>query len=238
MRTEVISLAENPRRGVPRVMVIDDHPLFCEALAMTLTGALGVKVVTTASCLAEGLAKLREGDAPEAILLDLNLPDVAGLEGLVRLMAAVPGVPVIVVSSLHQSQIITSVMKAGAAGFIPKDSPREVFVRAFSAIWSGGTFMPEGYVPPRDRKEAGQAPDPAARLAELTPQQARILELVCEGKLNKQIAYELTIAETTVKAHITAILRKLRVQSRTQAVLLANRASFAAIVRDAPGKGD
>ena len=238
MRSEVISLAETPRRGVQHVMVIDDHPLFCEALAMTLTGALGVEVVTTASCLAEGLAKLRAGDGAEAILLDLNLPDVAGLEGLLRLMAAVPGVPVIVVSSMHQSRIITSVMQAGAAGFIPKDSPREVFVRAFSVIWSGGTFTPEGYVPPPSRNDNGAAPDPAARLAELTPQQARILELVCEGKLNKQIAYELSIAETTVKAHITSILRQLGAHSRTQAVLIANQESFDANLRDASKEGD
>jgi DNA-binding NarL/FixJ family response regulator len=234
MRSEVISLG-GKTQPVGAVMVIDDHPLFCEALAMTLTGALRVGRVATASRLAEGLEALRAGEAPEAILLDLNLPDVAGLDGLLRLKAAAPGIPVIVVSSMHDSRIITSVMEAGAAGFIPKDSAREVFVRAFSEIWAGGTFTPEGYVPPS--KAASSEPcgaDPAARLAELTPQQARILELVCEGKLNKQIAYELSIAETTVKAHITAILRKLGARSRTQAVLIAGKASFAGILRGGP----
>lgn len=235
MRSAVISLDGTPPHRVGHVMVIDDHPLFCEALAMTLTGALKVRTVTTASCLADGLAELRKGEAPEAILLDLNLPDVAGLDGLLRLKAAAPGVPVIVVSSMHDSRIITSVMQAGAAGFIPKDSAREVFVRAFSEVWSGGSFTPEGYVPPSKAPRAPGPGDPAARLAELTAQQARILELVCEGKLNKQIAYELSIAETTVKAHITAILRKLGAQSRTQAVLIANKASFASILRGTDG---
>ncbi len=232
MRSAVISLGGSSQT-VGYVMVIDDHPLFCEALAMTLTSALKVRKMATASRLADGLAELRRGEAPEAILLDLNLPDVAGLDGLMRLKAAAPGVPVIVVSSMHDSRIITSVMEAGAAGFIPKDSPREVFVRAFSEIWAGGTYTPEGYVAPNKAPRAGDSTlDPAARLAELTPQQARILDLVCEGKLNKQIAYELSIAETTVKAHITAILRKLGAQSRTQAVLIANKASFAGILRE------
>ncbi len=233
MRSAVISLGGSSQT-VGYVMVIDDHPLFCEALAMTLTSALKVRKIATASRLADGLVELRRGEAPEAILLDLNLPDVAGLDGLMRLKAAAPGVPVIVVSSMHDSRIITSVMEAGAAGFIPKDSPREVFVRAFSEIWAGGTYTPESYVPPNKALRTGDA-DPAARLAELTPQQARILDLVCEGKLNKQIAYELSIAETTVKAHITAILRKLGARSRTQAVLIANKASFAGILREGRG---
>ncbi len=237
MRSEVISLTGVPRRGVQHVMVIDDHPLFCEALALTLTGALGVTAVTTATCLADGLGKLRAGDGAEAILLDLHLPDVAGFDGLLRLIAAAPGVPVIVVSSMNHSRIITSVMQAGAAGFIPKNSPREVFVQAFSAIWSGSTFTPDGYVPPSGRKDVRGATEPVARLADLTSKQARILELICEGKLNKQIAYELSIAETTVKAHVTAMLRKLGAKNRTQAVLIANKASFASILRDKP-KGD
>lgn len=236
MRSDVISLSDRPGARVEQVMVIDDHPLFCEALAMTLTGALGVARVVTARCLAEGLASLRGGFSPDAILLDLNLPDVSGLDGLVRLKSAVPGVPVIVVSSMEESAIITSVMQAGAAGFIPKHSGREVFVLAFSRIWSGGTFTPDGYVAPKNRPEAGEARDPAVRLAGLTAQQARILDLVCEGKLNKQIAYDLSIAETTVKAHITAILRKLGAQSRTQAVLIASKASFAAIRREDRGE--
>jgi DNA-binding NarL/FixJ family response regulator len=233
MRSAVISLTDPPRERVAHVMVVDDHPLFCEALAMTLTGALGVRSVTTATCLADALSKLRAGDAPEAVLLDLNLPDVAGLDGLLRLKAAAPGVPVLVVSSMQDSRIITSAMAAGAAGFIPKHSAREVFVDAFARIMAGDTFTPEGYMPPQGARVA--PPDSAARLAELTGQQTRILDLVCQGKLNKQIAYDLSIAETTVKAHVTAILRKLGAQSRTQAVLIATKASFAAIARERAG---
>lgn len=237
MRSAVISLDDQPQRRVEGVMIIDDHPLFCEALAMTLSSAMGVVSVTTATCLSEGLAKLRTGESPDAILLDLNLPDVAGLDGLMRLRGAVPSVPIIVVSSMEDSRIITSAMRAGAAGFIPKHSAREIFVDAIAKVMSGGSFTPEGYVAPKNSSEPIAVSDPASRLADLTGQQARILDLVCAGKLNKQIAYDLSIAETTVKAHITAILRKLGAQSRTQAVLIATRASFESILRE-PNKGD
>jgi DNA-binding NarL/FixJ family response regulator len=218
------------RAKVPLAMIIDDHPLFCEALSMTLRSALDVEQVVTAASLAEGLERLHRKPAPDVILLDLKLPDVDGIDGLIRLKRAAAGVPVIVVSSMADDRMITSVVRAGAAGFIPKHSQRSVFVQAFDRIWAGGVFTPEGYVPPGSGRPAVDQEDAVERLSALTQQQARILELVCEGKLNKQIAYELDIAETTVKAHLTAILRKLNVQSRTQAVLIAQNARFAAIL--------
>jgi DNA-binding NarL/FixJ family response regulator len=211
-------------------MIVDDHPLFCEALSMTLRSALGVGHVVTAASLAEGLERLGRPPAPDVILLDLKLPDVDGLDGLIRLKRAASEIPVVVVSSLSEDRMIASVLRAGAAGFIPKHSQRSVFIEAFARIRTGGVYTPEGYIEPSD---AGGAVDEQAaveRLRALTPQQARILELVCAGKLNKQIAYELDIAETTVKAHLTAILRKLHVQSRTQAVLIAQNARFASIL--------
>lgn len=226
--------AAEPPAAAERVLVIDDHPLFCEALAITLRSALGVASVATAGRLAEALAALDRDPPPDVILLDLNLPDVSGLDGLLRLRAARPGIPVVVVSSLSESRIVASALQAGAAGFVPKDSPRETIARAFREIWSGRTFVPEDYCPPQPGSAAPPERDVIARLAELTPQQGRILELVCEGKLNKQIAWELSIAETTVKAHITAILRKLGVQSRTQAVLIAQKARFSAILHVPP----
>lgn len=213
------------------ILVIDDHPLFCEALQMTLTETPGLSKVVTASTLDSGLSALRTGPMADAIVLDLNLPDVAGLDGLTRLRNMAPGVPVVVVSSMSDDRIIAAVMHAGAAGFVPKHAPREDFVTAIDVALRGGHYTPESYNAPND-----SAPDSAERsvidrLSDLTPQQARILSLVCEGHLNKQIAYELSITETTVKAHVTAILRKLGAQSRTQAVRIANSASFAEILR-------
>ncbi len=212
-------------------LIIDDHPLFCEALSMTLRAALNVGQVATAATLVGGLERLQREPKPDVVLLDLKLPDVEGLDGLIRLRRLAGDIPVVVVSSLSDDRMIASVMQAGAAGFIPKHSQRAVFVEAFNAIRAGKVFTPEGFVEPGDAEEQRAAVE---RLRELTPQQARILELVCEGRLNKQIAYELDIAETTVKAHLTAILRKLRVQSRTQAVLIAQNARFAAILQNGP----
>ena len=145
-------------------------------------------------------------------------------------MTVVGGVPVVVVSSMADDRVIGACLAAGAAGFVPKHSRREVFRAAFEAVAEGRLWLPEGYQPRGEGAPASRQEDAIRRLAALTRQQARILQLICEGKLNKQIAWELTIAETTVKAHVTAIMRKLGVQSRTQAVLLAGEANFAALV--------
>ena len=159
------------------------------------------------------------------MVLDLHLPDVDGMSGLVRLHAATRA-PVLVVSSMAEDRVIASALEAGAAGYVPKHSRREVFRLALEAVAAGRRFVPEGYVPAAEPDARDRA---VARLASLTQQQARILEAICEGKLNKQIAFDLSIAETTVKAHVTAIMRKLGVQSRTQAVLMAGTARFEAL---------
>jgi DNA-binding NarL/FixJ family response regulator len=226
--------ADHALPQVQLALVVDDHPLFCEALSMTLRSALGVAEVVTAPSLAGGIERLAREPAPDIVLLDLKLPDVDGLDGVIRLRKAARGIPVVVVSSLSDNGMIASVLRAGASGFIPKHSQREVFVEAFERIWEGDVFTPEGYLPPERDLTSRMADEASAieRLSSLTDQQARILSLVCEGKLNKQIAYELDIAETTVKAHLTAILRKLHVQSRTQAVLVAQTARFASILHN------
>ncbi len=209
------------------LLLIDDHPLFCDALAMTMQAAFSLHVIAKAHSLEQGLDRMRKGFEPDAIVLDLNLPDVSGVEGLVRLRNFSPSTPVMVVSALSGNQVISGVIAAGAAGFIPKDAARDTLVRAVRKIWAGEIFTPESYsAPEEDETESAPTDIIVSRLSSLTPQQLRILELVCDGKLNKQIAYDLSIAETTVKAHVTAILRKLGVQRRTQAMLLANRVQF------------
>lgn len=232
MRADMITVDSKGMRPSDTILVIDDHPLFCEALQMTLHDTLSVARIETTHALAVALDMLRGGLEADVILLDLNLPDVAGLDGLTRLRTAAPGVPVIVVSSMSDDPIITAVLRAGASGFVPKHSARDIFVQAIRTVSDGGIFRPQGYSAPSAEPSRNDEPTVVERLADLTPQQGRILALVCEGYLNKQIAYELSISETTVKAHVTAILRKLGAQSRTQAVRIANSASFAAILRD------
>lgn len=212
-------------------LIVDDHPLFCDALSMTLRAVAGIDEVASADRIETAIARLDAGPLPDVVVLDLNLPDVTGLDGLIRLKATVRDVPVVVVSSLADNRVIGAALRAGAAGFVPKHSHRDVFRAAFEAIRAGEGYVPEGFTPVADPKApASQREAAIARLGLLTRQQAKILQLVCEGKLNKQIAYELTIAETTVKAHVTAIMRKLGVQSRTQAVLIAREAAFSSLM--------
>lgn len=209
-----------------RALIVDDHPLFCEALALTVRGIAGVVEVDAAHSLGAALARLETPPHPDLVLLDLDLPDVEGLEGLIRLRATHPEFPVLVVSSMTEPRLVRAALAAGAAGFVPKHAGRESFRAALDALGRGEVWLPEGIA--RD-DEDGPA-EAVARLAQLTRQQAKILDLLCQGRLNKQIAWELSIAETTVKAHVTAIMRKLGVQSRTQAVLIAQQARFASFV--------
>ena len=210
-----------------RVLIVDDHPLFCDALSLTLRARAGVAQVEVAGRLETALQRLELTPAPDLILFDLNLPDVTGIDGLIRLRAAAADIPVLVVSSLADDRVIVAALATGARGFLPKHAPREDFTAALAALAAGEDWLPEGFVAPDTAP-----PEALDRLAALTRQQARILQLLCAGRLNKQIAFDLSISEATVKAHVTAILRKLGVQSRTQAVLLARGARFEVLMPD------
>ncbi|MEM7686493.1 MAG: response regulator transcription factor [Pseudomonadota bacterium] len=212
-------------------LVIDDHPLFCDALSMTLRSFRDDTQVATANSLGQGLSAIDEGAAPDIVLLDLNLPDVDGVDGLTRLRQKLADTPIVVVSSHDDDAVVTRVLKAGAVGFVSKKSGGSDLEAALRKIWNGETCVPKGYRPVANGcNPAADAQDGVAKLDLLTPQQRRILMLVSEGRLNKQIAGDLSIAETTVKAHITVILRKLGVQSRTQAALMAQKAQLGSLL--------
>ena len=209
-------------------LIVDDHPLYCDALELTLKSVSQYPQILTANRLETAFELISHKSPPSLIVLDLNLPDVSGLEGLVRLKSAVRNCPVIVVSSMGENAIIGGALGAGASGFVPKHSSRSVFRDALAAVSRGEVFRPPGYV------EVPEAPDLLStieQLASLTKQQTRILDFICNGKLNKQIAFDLSITEATVKAHVTAIMRKLGVQNRTQAVLVAQEAKFANLLQ-------
>ena len=217
------TISDEPEISIRKILIVDDHPLFCDALTMTLQIILPqLEEVFRANRLSSAL-QLAEELEPNIILLDLNLPDVEGLSGLVKLLKLRPQTPVIVISSVTDNRIIRSCMNSGAKGFVPKHSDKETFEAAFNLVIAGGQFLPENYVEPA---ASSKIDDVAERLRSLTNKQSLILELICEGRMNKQIAFELSIAETTVKAHVTAIMRKLGVQSRTQAVLIAQQAGL------------
>ncbi|MEM1377596.1 MAG: response regulator transcription factor [Pseudomonadota bacterium] len=211
-------------------IIIDDHPMFCDALELTLRSICEFRAVQVANSLNEGLRAIGDSATrPGLVVLDLNMPDVTGFDGLLRVLKAAGSAPVIVVSSLTDNNVVASALQMGASGYVPKHSPRNTFRRAIDAIETGEIFAPDNFVPVDavDRQR-----DAVHAIASLTPQQARILELICDGMLNKQIAFELSIAEATVKAHVTAIMRKLDVHNRTQAVLVANDARFNSMLQE------
>ena len=203
-------------------IIADDHPLFRDALKTVIQERFPDARLSEAGEIdaVNGILQA-EGDA-DLVLLDLNMPGVRGFSGLLYLRAQYPGVPVCVVSATEEPAVIRRAMDLGAAGFIPKSLPVEAMREGIELILDGEIFTPDSVDlsnPPEDDEAAALA----KRLATLTPQQVRVLMMLSQGLLNKQIAYELSVSEATVKAHVSAILQKLNVESRTQAVIAASR---------------
>jgi DNA-binding NarL/FixJ family response regulator len=200
-------------------VIADDHPLFRGALREALSGLLGRIEVAEAGSFDEVAQILDRGGEADLVLLDLAMPGVRGFSGLMYLRAQYPSVPVVVVSANDDPAVIRRCMEFGASGFIPKTLGVEAMRAAIARIMEGGVWTP----PDVDLKGGSdaQATEMVQRLATLTPQQVRVLMMLSEGLLNKQIAYELSVSEATVKAHVSAILQKLGVESRTQAVIAA-----------------
>jgi DNA-binding NarL/FixJ family response regulator len=205
---------------MPKVLIADDHPLFRRAMAMALEGVVpgGPLTVLEAGCIADVQALAAEEPDLELLLLDLRMPGMDGFAGLLELRRRFPALPVVVVSAAEEPAVVRDALACGALGYIPKSLDRSQMAEALGRVLQGEIYVP----PSLAEADGGGAAAPAAeRLRALTPQQLNVLRLMVEGKPNKIIAYELDIAETTVKAHITVILRKLGVSSRTQAVLAA-----------------
>jgi DNA-binding NarL/FixJ family response regulator len=202
-----------------RLMIADDHPLFRGAMREAVNGLPGRVECTEAGSFDDVAALLDKGSEFDLVLLDLSMPGARGFSGLMYLRAQYPGVPVAVVSANDDPMAIRRCMEFGASGFIPKTLGVEGMRDAISRILGGGVFTP----PDIDLTSGSdaEAAELMARMATLTPQQVRVLMMLSEGLLNKQIAYQLSVSEATVKAHVSAILQKLGVESRTQAVIAA-----------------
>jgi DNA-binding NarL/FixJ family response regulator len=163
----------------------------------------------------------QQHSSAELLLLDLNMPGAHGFSALAHVRAIFPSLPVIVVSAWEEESLMRRAIGHGAAAFVPKSSNIAVIGQAVQAVLQGEVWLPPGV--PVDGQLDPEEEALAARIAELTPQQYRVLSMLCNGLLNKQIAFELEVSEATVKAHMTAVMRKLGAHSRTQAVLLASR---------------
>jgi len=202
------------------LLIADDHPLFRGALREAIAGLSGA-AIDEAGTFEEVTALLERGGDIDLVLLDLRMPGVRGLSGLMYLRAQYPALPIVVVSANDDPGVIRRCIEFGASGFIPKTLGSDAIRQAIEHILAGGVWTP----PDVDLNAASDHESAAiiARLATLTPQQVRVLMLLSGGLLNKQIGHELGVSEVTVKAHVSAILQKLGVDSRTQAVIAAGR---------------
>jgi len=205
-----------------KIIIADDHPLFRAALKQAVSQAVaGVEVIETDSLAALQETIVAHADA-DLVLLDLHMPGTSGFTGLAYLRGQKPGVPVVVVSGSEQPQVMLRAIEYGASGFIPKSAPLDVISGAIRSVLEGEIWLPQE-IADGDASLSSEDVVFAEKLGSLTPQQFRVLMMLTEGLLNKQIAYELNVSEATIKAHVTAILRKLGVHSRTQAVIEASR---------------
>lgn len=205
------------------LVVADDHPLFRDALRQAVATVVATAQVDEAGSFEELTALLEREPDVDLILLDLSMPGISGFSGLIYLRAQFPAIPVVIVSASDDAATIRRSMDFGASGFIPKRFGVEALREAIGKVMNGDVWVPADV-------DLSAAADPDMtklrdRLVTLTPQQVRVLMMLSEGLLNKQIAYELGVSEATIKAHVSAILQKLGVESRTQAVIAAAKIS-------------
>ncbi|HPF73570.1 MAG: response regulator transcription factor [Lysobacteraceae bacterium] len=213
------------------ILIADDHPLFRDALSRTVGQVLPKVTIHQADSIPALLASVDSHDDLELALLDLTMPGAEGFSALIHLRSHHPTLPVLVVSARDEPALVRRALAHGASGFVSKSAPAGELGQAITQVLDGERWIPA------DVQASSLADDEselAARIAELTPQQFRVLGMVGAGLLNKQIAYELDVSEATVKAHMTAVLRKLGAHSRTQVAVLVSRLGLdtAAVHRD------
>jgi DNA-binding NarL/FixJ family response regulator len=211
-------------KNAVRVLIADDHPLFSEALKGISEDTFDKITCTDVADAEQTLAAVLDDNSFDLILLDLFLPGADGFSCLVALRNRAPTTPIIVVSASDEVAVVREAFSYGAMGYLPKSSSREVMKNALRLVMSGSSYVPSealGAIGPLRRAgaSAGGEHEKGEDEQSLTPRQLGVLVLLGEGKANKQIAYELGISEITVKAHVSAILRKLNVNNRLQAVI-------------------
>ena len=206
-----------------KVLIVDDHALVRDGLRAILTAAFPGCDIAEAGDFAEALDQLGSIAEPDVVLLDLNIPGAERFSALEQLRADFPSLPVVMVSGSYDRATVRDALAAGAAGFLPKTLDRATILDALQQVLAGEIYAPQDL---QDDAQAAEEDAIRALIDNLTPQQRVVLSHLVAGRLNKQIAYDLDISMTTVKAHVSAILCKLNVFSRTQAVILANKAGF------------
>lgn len=199
-----------------KIIIADDHPLFRQALLATLEGKFSQTQWLEAQTIEQLEQQLLANTDSDLVLLDLNIPGAHGFNTLIHVRNHFPQIPVVMISAHEDNDTISKAMEYGAAGFVPKSTPVETIIYAIEQVLAGEVWLPESFT--IETKGDGES-NIAERVASLTQQQYRILMMFAQGLLNKQIAYDLNVSEATIKAHATAIFRKLNVRNRTQAVI-------------------
>ncbi|MCZ4090398.1 MULTISPECIES: response regulator [Sinorhizobium] len=199
------------------IIIADDHPLFRGAMRQALSGMADAPGIVEAGDFAAARKAAAEYPDADLMLLDLTMPGVSGLSGLIALRAEFPSLPVMIVSAHDDHATVHRAIDLGAAGFLSKSAGIDEIREGITKVIAGEVFVPAGY--DQNQEYEPEVADLLHRLQTLTPQQSRVLSMLAEGLLNKQIAYELGVSEATIKAHVSAILLKLNVDSRTQAVI-------------------
>lgn len=207
---------------VSTLIIADDHPLFRSALRTAVAQLLpGVHIVEADSPEALNQA-VQEHPRADLILLDLRMPGVQGFSALITLRGQYPAIPVVVVSAVEEPAVMRRALDFGACGFIPKSAGLDTIGAALRSVLEGGVWLPPGVAETVAAEDSADR-ELAQRISSLTPQQFRVLMMLADGRLNKQIGGDLNVSEATIKAHVTAILRKLGLYRRTQAAVLAQR---------------
>jgi DNA-binding NarL/FixJ family response regulator len=217
------------------VLIADDHPLFRDALKLAVAQAVPGAQIVEADSVDSLFAALESHPDPELLLLDLNMPGAHGFNALVQARAHFPAVPIVVISAREDRHIMHRSLGHGAAAFVPKSASIDLIVGALRAVLSGDTWLPPSAAQDNPAALDASEAEATSRLAALTPQQFRVLSMLSAGLLNKQIAAELGVSEATVKAHVSAVMQKLGVSNRTQAVLLAQKLALDHVTPDPTG---
>ncbi|MDO6476895.1 response regulator transcription factor [Alteromonas sp. 1_MG-2023] len=208
-----------------RILVADDHPLFREALSAALEPYFKDAEILEADSLESMMTVLTENHHIDLLLLDLNMPGGEYFNGLISVKDVYPELPVAVISANESIDVVAQVMGLGAQGFIPKSSPTKQIAEAIVTIKGGENWVPEEMKADLENVDE-EMTQLLKRFRELTPKQIQVLSFLRAGLMNKQIAHEMNVTEATIKAHISAILRKLEINTRTQAVLLMDKLQF------------
>lgn len=213
-----------------QVLIADDHPLFREAMASVVTEMNADAACVEAASLDEALALIRQIPALDLILLDLRMPGVDGLTGLALLRHEAPAIPVVVVSATTERRTVLEAINSGAVGYLPKSASRSTMISGLQLVMAGGVYVPGEVV--RAHSSDGLCGGPADSasapegLATLTRKQLQVLDCLVRGLSNKEIARALSLAEPTVKAHVSHLLRKLHLRTRAQAIVAASTFDF------------